>query len=412
MYNILIVDDGLLNRKLMRGVLSDTTEELVFFEAENGEEATEILRKQEIDLIILDLVMPIKDGYAVLEEIKNQERYIDIPVIVNSANTDMDSIQQTLELGAIDYFTKPLTPAQMQVIIPLKVNNALKYYRQKRDLKKINERMQTELKVGSILQQSLIKGNKNLNFIDAYISFMPCHELGGDLYDYVEIEDECWFIIADVKGQGVAAAMISSMLKALFNSTIKLGKSPNAVLEEMNKSFCNITHDKIDICFSAFIGVVKDDLLIYANAGHPDPIVIHSKDGKCMPLEQSGQLMGMFDDIRYDSGQIDFEKEDIFIGYTDGLYNFEQIDGYEYKDEQISFEKEDILDDYGEDIYNLKKEEPVIINFQLVHKYVYQNIKNILEDTEQFMINLLQEFKKWDGNNYSDDITVMIMKKK
>ena len=126
MYTILVVDDTLFNRKLMLEVLETKIDNARYLQAEDGIEAIEIVKTNEVDLVILDLMMPNKNGYEVLKELKNNPLYSDIPIIVNSSVTDMDSIKQTLEMGAVDYFTKPLTPEQMEVIIPLKVNNTLK----------------------------------------------------------------------------------------------------------------------------------------------------------------------------------------------------------------------------------------------------------------------------------------------
>ncbi|WP_129597228.1 PP2C family protein-serine/threonine phosphatase [Anaerophilus nitritogenes] len=419
-YNILIVDDVMLNRKLMRKVLSNTSGKFSFYDAENGQEAIDILKKEDIDLVILDLMMPIKDGYEVLADMKKQDRYKDIPVIVNSAITDMDSIKKTLELGATDYFTKPITPDQMEVIIPLKSMNVLKYYEQKKALKKINKKIQEELKIASMLQKYLIKGNKNSAIMDTYTHYISCDEVGGDLYDYIELEDEFWFMIADIKGHGVAAAMVSTMLKALFNSIIKYGKNPNHVLEEMNTTFCNMTDNKTDLSFSAFVGVIKENILTYANAGHPYPIIIHSDTKECKLLKLNGRLMGIFDDIQYNNGQVSIQKDDILLVYTDGLYNLEKtgqnnsnmIDiDIEY--EEINIEKESVLEEYMDQLCNFEKEKEVTMgDFNLVYDYVSKNIEELLKGPNPFIINLLEKFQKQDKTNNIDDVTIMMMKKK
>ena len=122
MYTILVVDDTLFNRKLMLEVLETKIDNARYLQAEDGIEAIEIVKTNEVDLVILDLMMPNKNGYEVLKELKNNPLYSDIPIIVNSSVTDMDSIKQTLEMGAVDYFTKPLTPEQMEEIL-LKMKN-------------------------------------------------------------------------------------------------------------------------------------------------------------------------------------------------------------------------------------------------------------------------------------------------
>ncbi len=156
LYKILVVDDMVVNRKLMKKVLKNSVEEVYFYEAEDGFQAIDLVREKDIDLVILDLMMPGKDGYQVLREIKGNAETKEIPVIVNSAVDDMTSIKETLSLGALDYFTKPITADQMKVIIPLKVRNALKYYEQRKELIKVNEKMLQELKIANVLQKALI----------------------------------------------------------------------------------------------------------------------------------------------------------------------------------------------------------------------------------------------------------------
>ena len=125
-YNILIADDMLLNRRLIRRALEQKIDNVNFIEVDDGNKALESIYNDGIDIVILDLIMPEKDGFQVLKEVKSQEHYRDIPIIVNSAVDEVDIIRQALELGATDYFTKPLTMQQMEIVLPVKVDNALK----------------------------------------------------------------------------------------------------------------------------------------------------------------------------------------------------------------------------------------------------------------------------------------------
>lgn len=102
---ILLVDDAELNRQLVRHILADTYP--VIFEASNGNECLEILEKESIDLVLLDLNMPEKSGYDVLVELKEQNRSRNPAIIVVSAESDPISISRTFQLGAADYVTTP-----------------------------------------------------------------------------------------------------------------------------------------------------------------------------------------------------------------------------------------------------------------------------------------------------------------
>ena len=103
---ILIVDDSELNRSLLSDMLSDSFE---IVEAENGMEAMTILHEQELEicLMLLDIVMPVMDGFEVLA-MMNQKGWIKtIPVIMISAETGGAYIDRAYDLGAIDYISRP-----------------------------------------------------------------------------------------------------------------------------------------------------------------------------------------------------------------------------------------------------------------------------------------------------------------
>ena len=122
---ILIVDDVMLNRAVIRGVLKKQFSHVEFHEADDGIQAMNAIEKYDVDLVILDLLMPNKDGFEVLKALKADKQYEGIPIIVISSLQDIESIQKALELGAYEYFTKPFSSNQLEVILPQKVRNAL-----------------------------------------------------------------------------------------------------------------------------------------------------------------------------------------------------------------------------------------------------------------------------------------------
>ena len=108
MYNILVVDD---DKEIVNAIdIYLKKEGYKIYKAYNGEEALEVLKNEEIHLIILDVMMPKKDGLETLEEIRKNRT---IPVIMLSAKSeDYDKIEG-LDLGADDYVTKPFSPLEL-----------------------------------------------------------------------------------------------------------------------------------------------------------------------------------------------------------------------------------------------------------------------------------------------------------
>ena len=107
---ILIVDDTETNIDILLELLGDKYDILV---ALNGENALSILQEERVDLILLDIMMPIMDGYSVCSILKSKENLKDIPVIFITAKTDEDSIEKAYEVGGIDYVTKPFKPREL-----------------------------------------------------------------------------------------------------------------------------------------------------------------------------------------------------------------------------------------------------------------------------------------------------------
>ena len=326
MYTILVVDDTLFNRKLMLEVLETKIDNARYLQAEDGIEAIEIVKTNEVDLVILDLMMPNKNGYEVLKELKNNPLYSDIPIIVNSSVTDMDSIKQTLEMGAVDYFTKPLTPEQMEVIIPLKVNNTLKYHEQNRQLKMVSRNINNEMKMAGAFQKALMSmyEDKLYPSLDLYVYFKACEHLSGDFFELVETGGNRWFIIADIKGHGAAAAMMSFMVRKMFNNIIRQESQPKDVLEKINKAYHELKIDTELVFFSAFIGKINGNELTYSNAGHPHPALLSLDINKGRRLDCNGHFIGFMDDTTYTEETVVLEHEDCILLHTDGLYQGKQ----------------------------------------------------------------------------------------
>ena len=105
---ILVVDDHKTNRLKMSFAVKKEGHEVET--AENGLEALELLRSRPFDLVLLDIVMPVMDGYEVLEQMKSDNSLRDIPVLVISSMQEMDDIVKGIQMGAEDYLPKTFDP--------------------------------------------------------------------------------------------------------------------------------------------------------------------------------------------------------------------------------------------------------------------------------------------------------------
>jgi class 3 adenylate cyclase len=109
---ILVVDDNASNRDLLSRRLQRQGHTLL--QAEDGTIALALVEKETLDLVLLDLMMPGISGYDVLVSLKSDPRFRDIPVIMISALTELDSIVRCIEAGADDYLAKPFDPTLLR----------------------------------------------------------------------------------------------------------------------------------------------------------------------------------------------------------------------------------------------------------------------------------------------------------
>jgi DNA-binding NtrC family response regulator len=112
---ILVVDDDETNRKILFGRLEAEGRKVSV--AENGRRALEMIRAEPFDLVLLDVLMPEMDGYQVLELLKSDAAFRDIPVIVLSALDQIESAVRCIEMGAEDYLAKPINPVLLRARI-------------------------------------------------------------------------------------------------------------------------------------------------------------------------------------------------------------------------------------------------------------------------------------------------------
>jgi len=123
--NILIIDDSTLDSKFIRQILEMRLHNINVFETNDGLNIKEKLVSNNIHMCILDIMMPIKDGFEVLMDMKRDPFIMDMPVIVCTGIEDKQAIEKALTLGAYDYFSKPLSEEAMKISLPLKVKNAI-----------------------------------------------------------------------------------------------------------------------------------------------------------------------------------------------------------------------------------------------------------------------------------------------
>jgi len=125
--NILLIDDSSFMRRMLKGIL--TPKRFNIFEAKDGLSGLEILDKEDIHLVLLDYEMPGMDGIAVIEKVKRDKKYLELPIIMISGNDDKDVISRALKNGASDFLKKPFATEELLLKCDLQVKNYINLQR-------------------------------------------------------------------------------------------------------------------------------------------------------------------------------------------------------------------------------------------------------------------------------------------
>jgi len=183
------------------------------------------------------------------------------------------------------------------------------------------EVMAHELQIAHGIQMGILRHDfPKDDDVELFAELLPMREVGGDLYDFHREGDELWFIIGDVSGKGVAAAMFMSATVNLFRAAGRRLDSPKAIMEEMN--FVLSDNNPSLTFVTAFVGRlnVRTGQLLYCNAGHCEPIRVQSGRMLCTVLDCEPNIP-----LGYNGGYSFVEqgcmlgRGDRLVLYTDGV---------------------------------------------------------------------------------------------
>lgn len=197
--------------------------------------------------------------------------------------------------------------------------------------------IQADLNLARRIQKRIMPDNlESFPGVSLSVHYYPMTDIGGDIYDIARVGEGCTrFFLADAIGHGIQAALITMIIKGEYEK-IKAIDDPSEALRWLNRSFIDL-YGALNAFFSCIIVDVdvNEMLLRYASAGHPDQLFLSK--GTIETVRHTGRLIGIKNDIEFDSIERRLSHGDILLLYTDGL--FEQ-----YNDREETFTEQDIRD--------------------------------------------------------------------
>jgi sigma-B regulation protein RsbU (phosphoserine phosphatase) len=320
---LLVVDDVEVNRDLLSRRLKQQGHAVE--SAENGRRALEMIRAEEFDLVLLDIMMPEMDGYQVLKEMMGDPALKHIPVIMISAVTEMDSVVKCIELGATDYMPKPFNA----VLLKARVGATLEKKRLRDKERLYAKSLERELEIGREIQKSFLPEElPRVAGWEIAARFRPARQVAGDFYDAFELPSSgrIGLVIADVCDKGVGAALFMALFRSLLRATATGAASgPEAASEllrtvRLTNDYIARTHGRSNMFATLFFGVLDPAAgsLLYINGGHEAPILFGGGGVKAR-LTPTGPAVGMMPDMPFEVRETRLEAGDGLLAFTDGV---------------------------------------------------------------------------------------------
>ncbi len=310
LFKILIVDDSVVSMSHLKKILERAGYGV--HTASSGLEALDIIGTLKPDIILLDIMMPEMDGFAVMEELRKNKETWAVPVLFLTGNDDQESKMRAFDLGAVDYIVKPFNPQEVKarVRVHLKIAVAQKSL--------VTEQTQKTRQFAEAQEWILLKPAE-LPEARFAVYCKPLAEAGGDFYDVIKVADDIFvYFVADVSGHDIATSYVNPAVKALLKQNCSPIYSAEETVSILNRVLVQTLPGEKYL--SAFYLSVnrRSNRITYLSAGHPPAMLIRPGEPVRI-LETEADLIGISELARYPSLETVICSGDRIVLYTDGL---------------------------------------------------------------------------------------------
>lgn len=283
-------------------------------------------RAGDFDLILMDLnyardTTSGQEGLDLLASLQAQHN--DAPVVVMTAWGSIDLAVEAMRRGASDFIQKPWDNARLLATIDKQIGNA--------------RRSRTEIEIARNVQQKLFPhGHAAIGEVQCAGRCAPARDISGDYYDFFDLRDgRAAFVLADVSGKGVPAALLMANLQGCLRSQIEREPNdPAALLHAVNRLFHTSTAP--EHFATLFYGEynTRSHRMRFVNCGHLAPILLGS--GRSVArLDSTATVLGAFPQWNCTVGEVDFAPGDTLVLYSDGVTEAGIQNGVEFGDDRL-----------------------------------------------------------------------------
>lgn len=269
------------------------------------------------ELAIVDIRLREATGFEVMRDLKAALPETDVILMTGNVEEPDETLARAIEEGAFYYIQKPF---DRRVLLAL-VERCLELRRLREDRERYLRRMARELAEARRFQLSLLPPPRLVRpGLAVAAHYAACHELAGDIYDYVPLGDRAVaLLIADVAGHGASAAMLTGVVKAAFRSGQAEDFEPRAVIDRVRADLRDFDASRFVTLCCARVDAARRELT-YANAGHPEPILRTGAAGTTLALPPTGPLLcSALPEIPCEQATVVLDPGATLLLYTDGV---------------------------------------------------------------------------------------------
>jgi len=347
---ILFLDDDELALRSLRALFSLETE-YDFVVAQDPLEALKLLDESPFDLILSDYLMPKMNGIEFLKEGRKKQPDAVRMLLTGFADKE-NAIRAINEVGLYQYLEKPwsndsllitvrnaLQEKSLRQLLAEKVRSLDLLRRDHLALAARHEELEKELAMAARVQRSLLPATfPALPGYKVVATYHPSEAVGGDYYDYACRDGDTVFMLSDVSGHGVQAAMINLLLKAIFQDEACRADGPVELLRRMDGRLCQFLPEGIYAAAGVIWMPAGKGHIELANAGLPGPFILRARTGELIEPPLTGMPLALFGPggpCEYDCREMELSSGDVLLIGSDGLGDIRGPDGEFFQDHEL-----------------------------------------------------------------------------
>jgi phosphoserine phosphatase RsbU/P len=327
---VLVVDDQPDVREALRLLLKGAG--YAIETVASPDDALAAAAQGDYNLIIVDMnytwdTTSGEEGLRLVDQLRAQRR--DVPIVAMTGWSTIELAVEAMQRGACDFVPKPWDNLRFLSVVQKHLNAP----------PEPSHPLAAELAIARLVQRKLLPQPRFSAYgLNCECASLPAGEVGGDLYDFFEIDAGTMaFLLGDVSGKGIGAALLMANLQATLRGQQELARYPSRLMERVNYLFFESTRP--EHFATLFYGVYEaaTRTIRYVNCGHPSAVLVRAT-GEFEPLDASATVLGAFKDRGFEERSVEMHPGDRVVLFSDGFSEAQMDAMTEEKSDQWALE--------------------------------------------------------------------------